>query len=676
MKKRLLLLSGIILFLGSLYCHTGIYPGKKERIKLQLIKSVDIAGRLISAKDSIAYFGPSQEWFVFDLENLYAVNTGHLSGFSGIEEGYPFSNNNLYRASINQSDSMMEDYFFVDNFLNETLIQKGDESKYLNTKIFHQLADTRLNHYIEKVLVNYPLLPDKKYPVENAENLAQISMEFHYLFRSLMYLWQDRNEQSMNNLMLFLALRKSRWDKDRPYLAPYEQNYEMRNGLKRFKSAEMYRALLDYRHQSDDDEVTDFFNNLFNGINEIDYLFREMGELFYGNCIKPEYAVNKRLEMTGYIQSEIFHQQGWLKTNLASRDLWYILNDKVYMSDSTYKALLIEIREDPLYQSVLGEAQTLTENYKKDYDLLHQNFNQESGYQINLHFKQPYKEFGVENNHIFIQDMGKYRHYENQSVFVLKTKDMLLEVKNKNILKISDDQVFYLWHVSDLKDIYVDNQEISQIDSLDTGFSQLSIKNQDMMLRLKRSGHIKFQAGNLEIKINPVIKYQADDFYWSKLEELMEKLISGNVSEDWFIKAMNHQNFKTYYNMRRYFVSMPEHRVSGDKKTQTWYDDYFGLDQKIDRGNTFLQNYKSVLEKAELKNGIHYELIMAILSIESDYGNNAYKGTFYTFPALVSQYLTMPKREKFAVNEIKALADLCKLSNKDTYHFIGSFAGA
>jgi membrane-bound lytic murein transglycosylase B len=67
---------------------------------------------------------------------------------------------------------------------------------------------------------------------------------------------------------------------------------------------------------------------------------------------------------------------------------------------------------------------------------------------------------------------------------------------------------------------------------------------------------------------------------------------------------------------------------------------------------------------------------MAILAIESDYANPRFRGSFYTFPTLVSQYVLIPRRQRFAVNQLVALYQFSEKTENDVYHFVGSYAGA
>ncbi len=662
---------------------SNFLPNKDIKNKLMIIKSVDMASYLLEERDSVKYFEKNMEWTIFDSKYIYLINSDKKTGFQDIEDGSPFIFNNIQIKSLAFDntckilpDSEIFNNYLLKNYLQDDLWLSEKNKEYANFKLFHTLSKNRLDFYIDNILVNFPLIPEDKYPVLDTQNSTLVTLEMNYLFKTLIYLWQENKPLALEELMKFFALRKNRWDKDRPYLAPYEQNYEMRNGLKAFKTSQMYQALTNYNISLQDNDINIYFKHLYNGFNEMDFLLKELYSIYSYSCIKPEFISNKRLEYSGYLQCEIFNQLGWLKTNLAKQDLWYILNDKLIMNDSLYQVYLQKALTDPSFNYIKDDAQKLANAYQFNSDKFCKDFYNTMGILCSLTFKEPYQEFGIKPQQKFILNNGKIKCYKPVDHFLIKSKNLTLDLYKKEILKSFNDEISLKWYNLSSLHLYLDGIKTELRDSLTFQFTTCCIYSDEMVLNIKQSGSITYYDKILSIHINPLINYAFDEFYWEKIEELKKKLIQKGISEDWFKQSVNHAQYKTYYNMRRYFISMPEHRVSGNKKNQSWYDQYFGLDQKVVRGKEFLLNYKKVLLKAEQKNGIHYELIMAILSIESDFGNQAFKGTFYTFPALVSQYLTMPNREKFVLGELKSLHDMTKLINKDSYHFIGSFAGA
>ena len=122
---------------------------------------------------------------------------------------------------------------------------------------------------------------------------------------------------------------------------------------------------------------------------------------------------------------------------------------------------------------------------------------------------------------------------------------------------------------------------------------------------------------------------------------------------------------------------MAENRVSRKERDFEWYKMYMGLDIKIKNARPFIEKYIEILEQTEKKHGIHYELITAILGIETSYAtNNKNLGNFYIFSTLISQYIFMPKRKKWAIRELISLYEFSKKINKSVFYFVGSFAGA
>ncbi len=164
--------------------------------------------------------------------------------------------------------------------------------------------------------------------------------------------------------------------------------------------------------------------------------------------------------------------------------------------------------------------------------------------------------------------------------------------------------------------------------------------------------------------------------YSEKMKELKNKLVGNNVPEDWITANFQNKKFKIYQRMPEYFKNMAEKKVDSKEKSFEWYKQFFGLDKRIIKAGEFIDKNIDVLKKIESLNGIHYELIVAILAVETNFADINSRGNFFVFNALVSQYVLMPERENFALKELIALYNFTLKSGKDTYSFIGSFAGA
>lgn len=160
------------------------------------------------------------------------------------------------------------------------------------------------------------------------------------------------------------------------------------------------------------------------------------------------------------------------------------------------------------------------------------------------------------------------------------------------------------------------------------------------------------------------------------LLELRRYLVSNGVPGAWFDEHVTHEKFTLYPKVPQYFEKSPERRVDRtEEKDLDWYFNLFRVDIKIERGLSFIEENRTVLEQAEQKNGIHKELITAILGMETHFASNRQKGKFLTFNTLVTQYL-MTDRKRFSSRELVALYKFSQRSRKPVWYFIGSYAGA
>ncbi len=168
----------------------------------------------------------------------------------------------------------------------------------------------------------------------------------------------------------------------------------------------------------------------------------------------------------------------------------------------------------------------------------------------------------------------------------------------------------------------------------------------------------------------------ADD-YSVQIDSLRQEIIGRGVPEAWFDDLVSHENFQIYPSMNDYFERMAEHRVDHkQEKDFDWYLNFFGVPRKIELGRAFIEENREILEKVEARNGIHYEIVVAIIGMETNFAQKRHRGSFHTFNTLVSQYVLMPRRRRFAMREIESLYKFSERTERDVWEFIGSFAGA
>ncbi len=172
------------------------------------------------------------------------------------------------------------------------------------------------------------------------------------------------------------------------------------------------------------------------------------------------------------------------------------------------------------------------------------------------------------------------------------------------------------------------------------------------------------------------VSISAVEAYEKEISELKTALINSGVDKEWLEAGFSLDQFKIYPEIATLFGRMAENRVKNKEKDFEWYKNHFGLDLKSRLGKGFLEKHKEALDAAEVRNGIHRELVAAIIGMETNYGDKLYIGRFGVFNALASQYVLMEKRQKFALNELIALYRFSRQINRPIEYFKGSFAGA
>ncbi len=112
------------------------------------------------------------------------------------------------------------------------------------------------------------------------------------------------------------------------------------------------------------------------------------------------------------------------------------------------------------------------------------------------------------------------------------------------------------------------------------------------------------------------------------------------------------------------------------EKTWTWarYKKLLVDQARVEKGVTFWASHAATLERAQQVYGVAPEYILAILGIETRYGE--VKGSFPVLDALMTLGFDYPPRADFFRSELTQFLLLAREEQKDPAQLLGSYAGA
>ncbi len=111
-----------------------------------------------------------------------------------------------------------------------------------------------------------------------------------------------------------------------------------------------------------------------------------------------------------------------------------------------------------------------------------------------------------------------------------------------------------------------------------------------------------------------------------------------------------------------------------EKKNWNVYSAIFLNAEKIDGGLQFWHDNQEALARAEKKFGVPASVIVAILGVETLYGEK--QGTFRVLDALSTLAFYYPKRSAYFTRELEEYLLLCRAHHVPVTEYIGSYAGA
>ncbi len=117
-------------------------------------------------------------------------------------------------------------------------------------------------------------------------------------------------------------------------------------------------------------------------------------------------------------------------------------------------------------------------------------------------------------------------------------------------------------------------------------------------------------------------------------------------------------------------------KISSPAESLPWYKyrKIFMTDARINGGVEFWQKYAQALAKAEQKYGVPPQIIIAILGVETLYGQKT--GNYRVIDALSTLAFAYPPRSQFFLGELEKFLLLCKKEQISPLNPTGSYAGA
>lgn len=112
------------------------------------------------------------------------------------------------------------------------------------------------------------------------------------------------------------------------------------------------------------------------------------------------------------------------------------------------------------------------------------------------------------------------------------------------------------------------------------------------------------------------------------------------------------------------------------EKTKAYksYKPMFVSAETIQKGQVYFEQHRVAFERAEIVFGIPAEVILAIIAIESRFGNN--QGSYRVFDALATIGFFYPSRATYFKKELTEYLIFAKTQDIDPFSVKGSYAGA
>jgi membrane-bound lytic murein transglycosylase B len=151
-------------------------------------------------------------------------------------------------------------------------------------------------------------------------------------------------------------------------------------------------------------------------------------------------------------------------------------------------------------------------------------------------------------------------------------------------------------------------------------------------------------------------------------EQIKLTALEKGVPDQFLTQSFTHENIQIHDIIPERFAKPYE------EKSWTEYKKLFVTAGRIRKGVIFYKEHREILEKMFNHYGVSPFLITSIIGVESNYGSHHKE--FTVFNSLYTQIAVMPKRARWAKQEMIEFLLYCYKDNVPPHSVYGSYAGA
>jgi len=677
----------IIRSCGYLFCLFAVIIGlsckKNDDIDLYFATSNKLIFDFYQQNsDSISFKGDLPWLLNFDKKKMLLFNKDNYESYATYY-GFPKTNHHVqYKAidavfnlDFSEDDPLIDYEKILYIKLDKELYNLENMSKQEKIDILVYIAQKLYIFYLKSYNRELTDFPSVNYPITNIENQILSSIEYQILLQAYEKSKNNDAESVLELLKIFYSIRINRWRSLSSFVQTFELSQEKILGLSYYNAMQMlcyYEDIL--KNKSKKTNLQEFKNKDFlHGLSTEKIIDEKLTSLLDGPLISMNLMSKQKAETVGFMLASLYDFLKWNYHPETSKENFHIflgtrLSLKGSEIDSLYKSHLESIDIDYLTELATNKKDV----YEHDFNT------QKKDYNLQIYFDHYTDDFYSTKENYYVSSTEKSILFPHVNRYKIKSVWLEIDINKQGFLYNLDRKSKNIQTMIQVNPQILINDKQYSLNDLEklVYFETLTLNSNHVNLQVKAQGEVFYEDNVLTIKVIPKLRFFIEEEYWEAVDELNRTLIDKGLPIDWLESHINNDKFRIYTSVVRNFTIMPENQVARGEKDQNWYKRHFGVDAKIKKAKDFKKDHQKVLTAAEKRFGIHYELALGILALESDFGNPRFRGNFYTFPTLVSQYLLLPRRKKFAVNELVALYKFSEKTEKDVYYFIGSYAGA
>ena len=522
--KKFISIPQFVLLFGLLFQNSGLFSqpdfSKEELTLLKIVSGINYTFENY-ANEIWPGYDLSKEPYITYLPGkwaLYLNTTDSVEEFETYPSDWPDLGTEvlIHKGTYKDLVGQFEFNFQIDTIttfamgLPDNLVFSSDNPSYM---LFSTTIHEGFHQYQNKYFGEIPWAREENYPILDKENTALASLEMQILKDALVEIYAENNNELVELIKMFVAVRSYRWEHPDNFISKYEQGMEIKEGTARYIEMKAVDCFLNLNcEQTGNPLLTDLAKNMA-GISMPELLIDDMEARLTGISVSPENMPRNRIypvgATLGYIMDYL--NINWKeKFQKAGYDVSFarLLNEYFDLDADNLEVYIDKAKVKYRYQEILAQGSDLIDKYFSSYKKAKDEFDRQQGIKVEIDIpNNGIMRFRSTKSRKWVVENGKTVLCLNYNLYSLKSminNNLVLEIHNKALSDESDweqKRKKVVFFIRNLAELTINDSLLSLTEDIEKSFDKIALAGEDFKFEAESKGKIKIYNNIIKIDL-------------------------------------------------------------------------------------------------------------------------------------------------------------------------------